>query len=172
MGILSKQKRQCERGFTLIELVMVIVLLSILSVVAYSKWPTGMDVEAANLEFKQAVRYAQHMALTREWTTPAEAWGITTSGNKYYVGRANANCVANCNNNSCADELYCGRSLIGDDSMTIEPSATTVLSFNGLGEPIASDGTFLGNTRYTIAGQSVVEVCQQTGYVMEGASCP
>ncbi len=156
-------------GFTLIELVMIIVLLSILSVVAVVKWPTGMDVSAASLEFKQAVRYAQHMALTREWIDSSKAWGMVVSGDKYYVGRADANCTSSCSSADCAEVGYCDRSLLGNSSVTL---SSAVVYFNGFGEPIATDGSLLGNTTFTIDGSMSVTVCQQTGYVLEGASCP
>lgn len=160
-----------SQGFTLIELVMIILLLSILSIVAYVKWPTGMDESAAKLEFKQAVRYAQHMAMTREWTTAAQAWGITISGNKYYVGRIDANCLTSCSNSGCAEVAYCDRALLGDDSISLLPSTT--IPFNGLGEPVDSSGNVLGsNTTFTIAGDTQITVCQQTGYVLDGGGCP
>lgn len=157
-------------GFTLIELVMIILLVSVLSVVAVVKWPIGMDVSAATLEFKQAVRYAQHMALTREWIDSSKAWGMVVSGDKYYIGRADANCEASCSIADCAEVGYCNRSLLGNSSVTL---SSAVIFFNGLGEPISSaDGSLLGNTTFTIGGSAAVTVCQQTGYVLEGISCP
>lgn len=157
-------------GFTLIELVMIILLVSVLSVVAVVKWPTGMDVSAATLEFKQAVRYTQHMALTREWIDSSRAWGMVVIGDKYYIGRNGANCTSSCSNADCAEVGYCGRSLLGNSSLTL---SSAVIYFNGLGEPIATDGSLLiENTTFTIGGSVSVTVCQQTGYVLEGATCP
>lgn len=156
-------------GFTLIELVMIIFLVSVLSVVAVVKWPTGMDVSAATLEFKQAVRYTQHMALTREWIDSSKAWGMVVSGDKYFIGRADANCTTSCSSADCAEAGYCDRSLLGNSSVSLSSAA---IYFNGLGEPIATDGSLLGNTTFTIDGSALVTVCQQTGYVLEGASCP
>lgn len=163
-------KKKSAAGFTLVELVMIILLLSILSIAVYTKWPSGMDEEAAKLEFKQAIRYAQHMAMTRAWTNAGEAWGIKVSGNKYYVGRYDANCDSSCSSNRCAEAAYCDRNLLGSGSISLTPGADIL--FNGLGEPIDSSDNFLGNVTFTIGGSQQVTVCQQTGYVIEGGNCP
>lgn len=162
-----------SKGFTLIELIMVMLLLTILSVTAYVKWPAGMDDQAAKLEFKQAIHYAQHMAVTRKWMGASDAWGIMISGNRYYVGRANANCIADCSNSGCGESGFCGRALLGDNSISLSSSlGSGPLLFNGYGEPIAANGALLGNTVFTVDGSLQFTVCQQTGYVLEGGHCP
>ncbi|MCK5322700.1 MAG: type II secretion system protein [Desulfobulbaceae bacterium] len=152
----------CNRqsGYTLIEIVMVIVILGVLTVVAAVKWPTGMGEDAAVLEFKRAVRYAQHMALTRQYISSGSAWGITVSGNKYTVKRADGSATAG------AD--YVNRSLPGDTS--VGPNSVW---FNGIGEPIDGGGTPLAaQVTFGIGVSSQINVCPETGYVMKGASCP
>ena len=158
-----------QYGFTIMELIMVILLLTLLAVIAVAKWPSGLDEDAAVLEFKQAVRYAQHMALTREWTSATEAWGLTSAGNLYSVGRANANCLSDCTDAGCAEEMYCKRMLLGRSGMNLSSAS---VHFNGLGEPVDSSGGLLGNTTFSIGAGRLVTVCQQTGYVLEGGSCP
>ena len=68
----------CNRqsGYTLIEIVMVMVMIGVLTAVAVVKWPAGMGEDASVLEFKRAARYAQHMALTRQFHRfqPGESW--------------------------------------------------------------------------------------------------
>lgn len=163
----------CHLGFTLVELVMIILLLSIISVAVAVKWPSDMDSQAAKLEFAQAVRFAQNMALTREWTSAASSWGITVAGNKYYVGRADADCQTDCSNSDCADELLCDRFLLGDTTIAIAAdSGITALNFNGLGEPIDTSGALLGSATFTIDGTRQVTVCAQTGYLLDGSGCP
>lgn len=161
-----------ETGFTLVELVMIILLLAIISTAVAVKWPSDMGTQAARLEFHRAVRYAQHMALTREWTGAAASWGITVAGNKYYVGRANIDCVSSCANVGCADESMCGRSLLGDPAITLTTGGGAMVLFNGLGEPIDNTGALLASTTFTIDGSSQLTVCAQTGYVLDGGSCP
>lgn len=160
-------------GFTLVELVMIILLLSVLAVTAFVKWPTGMDIEAANLELKQAVRYAQHLAMTRQWTSDNEAWGISVAGNRYYVGRHNGNCQSSCSSDSCGEAGFCDRYLTGDTSMTLVSSiASNEILFNGYGEPIDETGALLGNVTFTIGGEGLITVCRETGYPIEGGACP
>ena len=155
-------------GFTLIELVMIILLLSILSVAVVAKWPTGMDKEAAAREFKRAVRYAQHMAMTREFIA-GNAWGlfVDTATSKYTIQRRDGT-------GPVPD--FSNRSLLGDSTMTITggpASPVTGLWFNGLGEPVNNTGVPLAVVvTYIIAGTENMTVCPQTGYIVRGATCP
>lgn len=153
-----------HRGFTLLELVMVIVILAILAVTAAVKWPSGMKEKAALLEFTRALRYAQHKALTKEYTGAATAWGITISGtNQYSIGRRDGS--------EMAEGEYVNRSLLDDPAISLGPVAGVY--FNGLGEPIAAGGAPLTTSpTFSINGASPVTICQQTGFVMEGATCP
>jgi type II secretory pathway pseudopilin PulG len=169
--MISQGKVGENSGFTLVELVLIITLLAIVSIAVSVKWPSDMSAQAAKLEFRQAIRFAQHMALTRRWSTSAEAWAITVAANKYYIGRVNAGCQVSCNNSECAEEAMCNRSLLGDPTSTIVPATATLL-FNGLGEPIDATGVLLGNTTFTINGTEYLTVCAETGYVLEGNSCP
>lgn len=166
-------RKKVSAGFTLIELVMIILLLSIISISVAVKWPTDMDSHAAKLEFAQAVRFAQNMALTREWSSAASSWGISVGANKYYVGKADAGCQADCSNAGCAEEMLCNRFLLGDGAMTLGAnSGISAIFFNGIGEPIDSSGSMLGNATFTVDGSLQLTVCAQTGYVLDGGSCP
>ena len=158
-------------GFTLVELMLIIVLLAIIVIAVDVKWPSGMAAQAAKMDFKQAVRVAQHMALTRQWSTSASAWSLAVAGNRYFVGRANAGCQVSCANPECAEEAMCNRALLGDPTSTILPATATLL-FNGLGEPINATGALLASTTFTINGTEKLTVCAQTGYVLEGNTCP
>ena len=151
-------KTNHPRGFTLIELVMVIVLLGILSAVVYERWPVGMEEAAAAKEFKRAVRFAQHVAITQQYTTPQAAWGITVAANNSYsVQRADGSEIT-------AMDDYLNRCLNNDCDMSLTGGSVW---FNGLGEPIATaTGVPLAAaTIFTINGTRTVTIAPQTGYV-------
>ncbi len=157
-----------QRGFTLIELVMIIVILGILSAVVYERWPVGMEEAAAAKEFKRAVRYAQHKAMTRQFTDKTEAWGIAVdaTNSSYTVKRIGGGPPAE----PKAEQTYVNRCLNSENP----PPCAILLSggpiyFNGLGEPLdASGNPITVPTLFTIgAGQNIqkVTVSQETGYV-------
>lgn len=148
------------KGFTLIELIMVILLLGILSISAVVKWPDRMDDAAAVGEFKRAVRYGQHMAITRAFNGMGTAWGITISNNRYTVQRRGTNC-STCAAAGCATD-FCQRYLLDDSSITLSAGQ---IWFNGLGEPFDAGLAAMSDTVFTIAGSSNVTVYGETGYV-------
>lgn len=143
-----------NRGFTLMELTVIIVLLGILAATAYIKWPSGMETEAAVKELARAVRYAQHKAVTRAFTGSASAWGLVVTGNSYTVQRADGS--------ETAETDYQNRFLLDDNSIALTGGP---VYFNGLGEPIDTSGAPLGDTVFTVATTRQLTVRAGTGYV-------
>lgn len=148
-----------QHGFTLIELVMIIVILGILSATVYVQWPVGMEEAAAAKEFKRAVRYAQHKAITREFTTTAEAWGIVVNPDfTYTVRRAAAGPVGE----PPAEPEYVNRCLNSENPPPCAiPITIGSVFFNGLGEPTAATTFTIGAAPNT----QTVTVSPTTGYV-------
>ncbi len=134
---------------------LVIIIIGILAVTASSKWPSGMKNEGAVLEFKHAVRYAQHKAMTRRYTSAGNAWGITISSNRYTVQRADGS--------EFAENDFNNRGLPSDAAIT--PGGPSNIWFNGLGEPIDNTGTLLADSTFTIGGAATVTIFAETGYV-------
>jgi len=152
-----------KEGFTLIELVMVIVILGLLTTIAVVRWPTGMKNEASVREFRRAVRFAQHMALTRNYKGPDRAWGISAQGNTYTIQRANGTPKAEVPG---ATDFPAG----SRDYRLLDNAGITSGSvyFNGYGEPIltASGAPRTGPVDFHIGPDNLlVRINPQTGYV-------
>ena len=79
-------KSSNNTGFTLLELVFVIILLSILSVGAILSWPKDMKREADEYAIRHAIRLAQHIAMTRPFEK-AHPWGfvVENGGHSYSI---------------------------------------------------------------------------------------
>ena len=119
-----------QKGFTLIELVMVIVIMGTLSAVAMSRFDrSAFEVEAAAGELIQAIRYAQEKAMTN--TVDTYRIVITVSG---YEVEKNSNPVANPITNVAGyTETW--------NNIALNPATT--ITFDGYGDPgLAAPASF------------------------------
>lgn len=111
------------RGFTLIELIMVIILLGVLSVTAVGKFDSH-SFESAKVagELVSAIRYAQEMSMVN---TGVDAYqvAITTSG--YTVSQNGADVVNPTNFESTFTSNW--------TNVALSPAVT--ISFDGVGAP-------------------------------------
>jgi len=132
---------------------MVIVIISILAVSAWMAMPgTDLKLAAAVADFRQAARHAHHLAMTREYKGATAAWGISVSGNRYTIRRADGS--------ENAEPEYVNQPLSGGIAIS-----SGAVWFNGLGEPIAASGAPLAtDTTFTIGQSRIVIIHAQTGY--------
>ena len=137
-----------QQGFTLVELVVVILILGILSINVGSRFLSGSafaDRQVAD-ELIEAIRYAQHIAMSRGGSIQ-----VVTTATSYTVEQTDNTPVPNPNRS-------------GDYSVTIPSNSLLsimTISFNGLGQPTPNaDSTILiGNpTAFTVTVEG------ETGY--------
>lgn len=78
----ARPHRRNHRGFTVLEIVVVLVLMSIITAVVLGRSITTTDVEVAGQadKIRNHLRYAQSIAMKRSDTV----WGIKFSGSEYW----------------------------------------------------------------------------------------
>lgn len=153
--------RRCG-GFTLIELVMIIVVVSVLGVVVLTRYhdpaETTVSIEADRLG--RDIRHVQMLAMT--W---GQSLRLTAAGTSYNVSCVTAG-PAPCNVAPVVDPATAAAFNRPLESNVTVAGAT--LDIDALGRPVASGALLVGNTTYTLSGgteTSTVTVAQLTGFV-------
>jgi type II secretory pathway pseudopilin PulG len=148
-------------GFTLIELVMIIVIVSVLGVVAVGRSQSTeitVSIEADHLA--RDIRHMQMLAMT--W---GQSLRLTAAGTSYNVSCITAG-PAPCNVAPVVDPATAAafnRSL--ESNVTVAGAA---LDIDALGRPLAGGALLNGDTTYTLTGgteTSTVTVARLTGFV-------
>lgn len=133
-----KNNKKCQHGFTLIEVIAVLVIIGIFLAVAAtrvtSSIQTQKDVSEAET-LKMHIRYAQLMAMGTDSETVGckGSFGISISGKEYYMFK-------DCDLNNKATLPNIGADKIVQVSSTITPSCGTFV-FDEWGAPYCSTGT-------------------------------
>jgi MSHA pilin protein MshC len=147
------------RGFTLVELVTVIVLISVLAVLAVPRLDLGVtDTRAAAGQLIGALRHAQQLSLTH---TAAAGYRVEIDAGGYRVRDGAGNDVA--------DPLTGTTPMVTSWSdVTLSPTGS--IAFDGRGAPACSGGLSCsaGDTTLTLTtagGSASVTVERTTGYV-------
>ncbi len=152
-------KTRSQHGFTLVELVTVLLIVSVISVTAIVSWPgDGISLSAQADQLLGDIRYAQSMAMHR-----GQRYRINFASDRYWLSdESGATVYAHPVVGSANVALGAGMSL----------SATnTSLIFNTAGVPYSSTSTPLASTAVlTLSSGSesiAVRVSPETGRVIK-----
>jgi type II secretory pathway pseudopilin PulG len=121
-----------ESGFTLIELVSIIVILSILSVTAFFAWPgTSINLGAEAQQVANDLRYTQALAMTKGQRYRF----VITSSTTYQIANSSGTAILNARGTT-STTLFTGLSF---GTLTNLPNSLVV--FNGNGIPYTTTGS-------------------------------
>jgi prepilin-type N-terminal cleavage/methylation domain-containing protein len=165
---IQQVKKIATAGFTIIELIMVIVIIGILAVVAMPRFDSFNEIKLHSAVKKviSDIRYTQQLAISRHTD-----YRVSFSGNTYDVRRVSDSVYAtspftrgNLTVNFNTDTQYKGITISNPNF-----AGTTGLRFNWQGNPMGSTGTNLataGQVTFSYQGNSLtVSVEPGTGKV-------
>lgn len=160
----SRERLHQARGFTLIELAMVIVVVSILGVVVLTRYhdPAGTTVSIEADHLARDIRHMQTLAMT---------WGqtlrLTAAGTGYSVSCVSGSATPPCNGALPVIDPATAAAFNRPLESNVTVSNTTI-EIDALGRPVAGGALFNGDTTYTLTGgseMSTVTVTRLTGFV-------
>ena len=155
-----------QEGFTLIELIMVIILLGVLSVFAMSRFPSGPSYSAVitKNQLLSALRLSQQTALSRSFSNQNVTLTITsTGGNWSFVINGGGGGSISSDVEAGSEQIRFGTNLSAVcSSLSILP---VTISFDGDGNRSPQS-----NLRMCIDSDTDYELCiSPSGYAYEGA---
>jgi MSHA pilin protein MshC len=160
-------RQMCERGFTLIELIMVIVILGVLAVFAAPRIINTGDFNARGFhdETLALLRYAQKAAIAQRRTVCV---GFTSTSISLTMSSAPS--TFNCATAVALTGPNGTPTITAKPGVTFDPTAPATsadwnFNFNGLGQPITTAGVAVPTQRIKIVNASDVIVEAATGYV-------
>lgn len=133
----SKRRANRDKGFTMIEIVVVLVVLFIMSAVLMSRYVTTatnvLMIETDGL--KTSLRYAQSKAMNDTVDTAPLGWGIFPNSALYTLVKNNITATSNLpGDNSPTHTLATGV------TVTVTAGGVTTVAFNEWGAPIDASG--------------------------------
>lgn len=152
-----------QRGFTLIELIMVIVILGVLAVYAAPRVFNNNDFKARGFHDASlsVLRYAQKTAIAQRRTVC-----VTFTSNNASLRIASAATVTGCDTNLVGPR---GDSpgKVTDKPSAIYASIPAEIRFDGLGQPLDNTGALIATARTINVSDSgkIIAIEPATGYV-------
>jgi prepilin-type N-terminal cleavage/methylation domain-containing protein len=158
---LFHKKTSDKRGFTLIEVIAVLIILGIIAAVAVSRVSSNQsDLIPQTDIVKSHLRFAQLKALSDDTST---SWGISFSSNSYTLDKDGGDPSINLPGESSRSHSFL------PTSVTISVTPAVPVYFNSWGSLVSSLGAPLGTEYITITltqnGNKAFKVYTNTGYI-------
>jgi prepilin-type N-terminal cleavage/methylation domain-containing protein len=163
----SERKANKDKGFTMIEMILVLIVLVIMAAVLMSRYATTatnvLMIETDSL--KTSVRYAQIKAMNDTVDTAPLGWGIFPNSASYTLVKNNITATSNLpGDNSPTHTLATGV------TVTVTAGGVTTVAFNEWGAPIDASGIpVTGNITLTLTksgeASANITVTKNTGFI-------
>lgn len=179
IAITPRRKNTAQSGFTLIELVTVIAVISILAVVVVPRFfgNSGFSEYAYQKQFIAAMRNIQLKAIYDTRDSFCYKMILTSSANpqygptsdSYLLGQESTSCSAAIDTAS-ADYLRTEGNELSQANVSLSGldagNAITFIEFDNLGRPITNSGTCVATCRVNFTGEETLTVCiESQGYI-------
>ncbi|MFO8090499.1 MAG: prepilin-type N-terminal cleavage/methylation domain-containing protein [Desulfatiglandaceae bacterium] len=153
-----QHKFRFNPGFTLIEVVVVLILVGVLAAVAVSRvTDTGAAERAAADSLKAHLRQAQGLSLNSD-----TVWGVQASGGSYHLFYVNVD--EDTNTTTVVTQRFPGEDA-DDIDFPSGVSATFTVYFDGWGRPCSDQSCDTPITSAITAIGSRVTITPETGYI-------
>ena len=153
-----KNNKKLQRGFTLIEVIAVLVIIGVVAAVVVSRMmsPSSFGVVSEADILKGHLRYAQYRAMSH-----TETWGMIFSANGYSLLYNKAATTSKLPNEDSSTHIL-------TSGIKITTGAGTAVHFNEWGNPVTNTGTLLTDTTISLTDGSTtqtVTITQNTGFI-------